>query len=165
MFKAEEETTTAVAEISFPSLPLNIFGKEALFSLAMALGKPLQVNMATKNETRLSCARVKVKADLLSEFPKRIKIVVRKLNSEISKRWITIKYDYIMCMIQGHNEQQCYVLHPELFSDKKDKKSDEDNSNDAKNDTTKGKEPPLEKDNQKFMEQKNKNREEGESHR
>ncbi|KAH0641466.1 hypothetical protein KY289_032440 [Solanum tuberosum] len=30
--------------------------------------------MTTKNQSRPSCARVKVKVDLLSDFPKRIKI-------------------------------------------------------------------------------------------
>lgn len=54
--------------ISFPSLPPNIFREEVIFSLAAAVGKPLQVDMATKNKTRPSCARVKVEVDLLGEF-------------------------------------------------------------------------------------------------
>lgn len=65
MFDPKEETTTAVAWISFPSLPPNFFGKEAIFSLAKVVGKSLQVDMATKNQTRPSCARVKVEVDLL----------------------------------------------------------------------------------------------------
>ncbi|KAH0696829.1 hypothetical protein KY289_014311 [Solanum tuberosum] len=55
----EEETSMAIAWISFPALPPNIFGKEAVFTLAAAVGKPLQVDMATKNQTRPSCTRVK----------------------------------------------------------------------------------------------------------
>lgn len=42
------------------------------------VGKSLQVNMATLNKTRPSCARVKVEVDLLGEFPTRINVVVRK---------------------------------------------------------------------------------------
>ncbi|WMV18187.1 hypothetical protein MTR67_011572 [Solanum verrucosum] len=119
LFNPEEETSTAIAWISFPSLPPNFFGKEAVFSLAAAVGKPLQVDMATKNQTRPSCARVKVEVDLLREFPKRIKIGMRMQNKEVVEKWIKIKYDYVpkycqTCMIQGHNEEQCYVVHPEL---------------------------------------------------
>lgn len=34
--------------------------------------------MATKNKTRLSCARVQVEVDLLRHFPIRIKIRIKK---------------------------------------------------------------------------------------
>ncbi|KAK4733567.1 hypothetical protein R3W88_007828 [Solanum pinnatisectum] len=96
--------------------------------------------MATKNKTRPSCARVKVEVDLLREFPKRIKIGMRMRNKEVVEKWIKIKYDYVpkycqTCMIQGHNEEQCYVVQPELHPYKeknheKGKKIDEQSSND-----------------------------------
>ncbi|WMV24108.1 hypothetical protein MTR67_017493 [Solanum verrucosum] len=125
MFNPEEETTTAIAWISFPSLPPNFFVKEAIFSLAAAVGKPLQVDMATQNQTRPSCARVKVEIDLLGNFPKRINIGVRKLSGEVVEKWVQIKYDYVPkycanCRLQGHNEQECYALHPELYPKKND---------------------------------------------
>ncbi|KAH0639783.1 hypothetical protein KY285_036369 [Solanum tuberosum] len=75
-------TSTAIAGISFPSLPPNFFVKEAVFSLATAVGKPLQVDLATKNQTRPSCAKVKVEVDLLREFPKRINVGMRKKSGE-----------------------------------------------------------------------------------
>lgn len=74
IFNSDKETSTVITWISFPLLPLNIFGEEVVFSLAAAVGKPLQVDMATKNQTKPSCTRVKVKVDLLGEFLKRIKI-------------------------------------------------------------------------------------------
>ncbi|XP_049394640.1 uncharacterized protein LOC125858913 [Solanum stenotomum] len=119
MFDPEEETSTTIAWISFPSLPPNFFGNETLFSMAAAVGKPLQVDMAMKNKTRPSCARVKVEVDLLSELPKRISIGMRQPNGNVQEKWIKIKYDYIpkyctTCMIQGHDEKQCYVNHPDL---------------------------------------------------
>ncbi|WMV38004.1 hypothetical protein MTR67_031389 [Solanum verrucosum] len=52
LFDPEEETTTTIAWISFPSLPLNFFGKKTIFSLAAAVERPLQVDMATQNRTR-----------------------------------------------------------------------------------------------------------------
>ena len=68
MFNPEEDTITTIAWISFPSLPPNYFGEEVVFSLALAVGKPLQVDLSTKNKTRPSCARVKVDGNLLTEF-------------------------------------------------------------------------------------------------
>ncbi|KAH0665692.1 hypothetical protein KY285_026898 [Solanum tuberosum] len=94
LFDPEEETSTAIAWISFPSLPPNFFGKETIFSLAAAVDKPLQVDMATKNQTRPSCARVKVEVDLLKDFPKRINIGIRS-KGEVQEKWIKIKYDYM----------------------------------------------------------------------
>lgn len=41
------------------------FGWEAIFSLAAAVGKPLQVDMATTNKTKPSCTRVKVEVDCI----------------------------------------------------------------------------------------------------
>ncbi|WMV47050.1 hypothetical protein MTR67_040435 [Solanum verrucosum] len=91
LFNPEEETTTAIAWISFPSLPPNFFGKKAVFSLAAVVGKPLQGDMATRNQTRPSCARVKVEVDLLREFPKRIKIGMRMKTDEVVEKWVKIK--------------------------------------------------------------------------
>ena len=74
VFNHEEDTTTTIALIPFPSFPPNHFGEEVVFSLALAAGKPLQVDVSTKHKTRPSCARVKVDVNLLKEVFKRIKI-------------------------------------------------------------------------------------------
>ncbi|KAK6782071.1 hypothetical protein RDI58_019867 [Solanum bulbocastanum] len=131
MFNLEEETTTAIAWISFPSSRPNFFDKEAVFSLATVVGKPLQVDMATKNKTRPNCARVKVDVNLLREFPRHIKIGIKKPTGEVMEKWVRIRYDYApkyckTCIIQGHEEQQCYVEHPELYP-KIEKKDHEQN--------------------------------------
>ncbi|WMV51940.1 hypothetical protein MTR67_045325 [Solanum verrucosum] len=91
MFDPKKETTMAVAWISFPSLPPNFFCEEAIFSLAAAVGKPLQVDVATKNKTRPSCTRVKVEVDLLGEFPKRIKIGIKQEDGAVLEKWTPIK--------------------------------------------------------------------------
>lgn len=108
MFKPEEEMSTVIAWISFPSLPPNFIGQESVFSLVAEVGKPLQVDMATKNQTRPSCARVEV--DLLKELLKRIQIGIKQKGGEVVEKWIKIKYDYVpkyckTCIIQGHDEQ------------------------------------------------------------
>ncbi|XP_059289380.1 uncharacterized protein LOC132042890 [Lycium ferocissimum] len=129
-FDPEEETSIAIAWISFPTLPPNYFVKEALFSLASAVGKPLHVDLATKNKTRPSCARVKVEVDLLAEHPKRVQIqCINPANGETRSRWIKIKYDFMPkycthCCLQGHDEDGCRVLHPELILGNKEQRDD-----------------------------------------
>lgn len=59
-FKMGEETTQAIAWISFPYLWPTFLIKESLFSLASIVGKPIHLDMDIINETRPSCARVKV---------------------------------------------------------------------------------------------------------
>ncbi|KAF3665760.1 hypothetical protein FXO38_09412 [Capsicum annuum] len=73
-FNPVEEMSIAMAWISLPTLPPHYFVKEALFSLSSTVVKPLQVDLATKNKMRQSCARVKVEVDLLAYYPKRVQI-------------------------------------------------------------------------------------------
>ncbi|KAF3624236.1 hypothetical protein FXO37_31460 [Capsicum annuum] len=125
-FNPMEETSVAMAWISFPTLPPHYFVKEALFSLASAVGKPLQVDLATKNKTRPSYARVKVEVDLLADHPKRVQIqCVNPSTGEIRAKWIKIKYDFMPkycqhCCLQGHDEEGCRVLHPEHIPNEKE---------------------------------------------
>ncbi|KAG5631116.1 hypothetical protein H5410_002833 [Solanum commersonii] len=87
--------------------------------------------MATENQSRPSCARVKVEVNLLGEFPKWIKIGVRKQSTgEVVEKWIRIKYDYVpkyckTCKLQGHDEKAYYVMHPELYPKEEKEKQDE----------------------------------------
>lgn len=58
--------------------------------------------------------------DLLKDFSKPINVGVRRRTGEVKEKWIKINYDYILkyyksCKIQGHDEQQCYVLHSNLY--------------------------------------------------
>ncbi|KAF3685459.1 hypothetical protein FXO37_00601 [Capsicum annuum] len=59
-FEPNIETTLGVAWISLPDLPPNFFAKESIFSITSTVGKPLIVDMATKNHMRPSGARIKV---------------------------------------------------------------------------------------------------------
>lgn len=68
------ETTIGVAWISMSDLPPNFFHKEVIFSIASAIGKPLIVDMKTRNQTRSSSAWFKVKVDLVSKSPQKVRI-------------------------------------------------------------------------------------------
>ncbi|XP_060182956.1 uncharacterized protein LOC132612899 [Lycium barbarum] len=119
-FKIDEETTVAMAWISFPNLLPTFFMKNSLFSLASAVGKPLQLDMATINKTRPNCARVKVIVDLAANLPKVVNMKITYEKSEVSRIFkVQIQYDVLpkyctRCKLQCHNEEGCKILHPEL---------------------------------------------------
>uniref|UniRef100_A0A0V0HA32 Putative ovule protein n=1 Tax=Solanum chacoense TaxID=4108 RepID=A0A0V0HA32_SOLCH len=134
-FELDVETTIGVAWISFPDLPPNFFAKEAIFSIASAVGKPLTVDMATRNQTRPSCARVKIEVDLTTKLSQRVKINEEDDNTGHTKyKWIKIQYDYMPnyckeCCLQGHNENECWRIHPELYHSESEQKEEEEYAN------------------------------------
>ncbi|KAH0672954.1 hypothetical protein KY290_025238 [Solanum tuberosum] len=78
--------------------------------------------LCESNKTRPSCARVKMEVDLLGDFPKRINLGMWMKTGEVKEKWITIKYDYVPkycknCNLQGHNENECFIIHPELYQE------------------------------------------------
>ncbi|KAK6803591.1 hypothetical protein RDI58_001375 [Solanum bulbocastanum] len=58
-----EETSIAMTWISFPSLPCQYSTCKALFSMASAVGQPLDVDRATNDKTRPSTVRGHREAD------------------------------------------------------------------------------------------------------
>ncbi|KAK4732871.1 hypothetical protein R3W88_025859 [Solanum pinnatisectum] len=115
-FKVNEETSMALAWISFPNLLPTFFVKECLFSLASIVGKPIQLDQATINKTRPSCARVKVLVDLKETFPKSMHINIEDEDTgEIRTNVVDIRYDYVPkycgeCKMQGHDKHNCRVI-------------------------------------------------------
>lgn len=59
----------------------------------VAVGKPLQIDTATTNKTRPSCARVKVNVDLMKGHPRKVNMGIKKKSWEIVSKWVQIKYD------------------------------------------------------------------------
>lgn len=94
-FDPDEETPIAVACILFSGLLPDLFNKESVFSLASAVGKLLAVDMATNNQTRPSCARMKVRIDLLRDFPKKCRSTVMTLLMVKLEKWTKVHYDYL----------------------------------------------------------------------
>lgn len=59
------------------------------------------------------------------------------------EKWIHIRYDYVLkyyktCKIQGYNEDQYYVKHPELYKDKQEKEADDTKKEDKVENKEKG---------------------------
>lgn len=117
LFDPGEETTHAITWISFPALPPNYFGSP---SQPQQWVNPYRLIWQLGIRLDLDVLEWKLKLILLSDFSKRINVGLRKQSAEVVERWIKINYDYVPkycknCKIQGHNEQQYYVLHPELY--------------------------------------------------
>ncbi|KAH0635528.1 hypothetical protein KY289_035443 [Solanum tuberosum] len=100
-----------------------IFATKFLWSRVNLLAGCCRGNAPTRwiwqREIRLDQAVHRLKL-MLRDFPKRINVGIRKQTGEITERWVRIKYDHVPkycknCRIQGHDEQQYYVVHPELY--------------------------------------------------
>ncbi|KAH0755697.1 hypothetical protein KY290_025967, partial [Solanum tuberosum] len=122
-FKVNEETSMVMAWISFPNLLPTFFVEECLFSLALAIGKPIHLDQATINKTRPSCARVKVLVDRKSDFPKAIQMNIDNIEmGEIRSNMVVIQYDYVPkyyfeCKMQGHDKENCKVLNHRRYKE------------------------------------------------
>ncbi|KAF3643141.1 hypothetical protein FXO38_19147 [Capsicum annuum] len=120
-FEPNVETTIDIAWISMLDLPPNFFAKEAIFSIVSAGGKPLMVDIATKNNTRPSCVRIKIEVDLLAKLPNRVKINEEDdISGKIKSKWIKIQYDHNPkyckeCCLQGHDEASYWNIHSEMY--------------------------------------------------
>lgn len=71
-FSLVHEPPFAPIWISLNHLPIHLFQKVPLLSIASLIGRPLKVDIATQNLTRPSVARICVEIDLLKELPKRV---------------------------------------------------------------------------------------------
>ncbi|KAH9805152.1 Egg cell-secreted-like protein [Citrus sinensis] len=74
-FRCSEESPIVLVWISFPYLPVQFMHcKEALFSIASTIGKPLRIDQATASLARPSVARVLVEYDVTQPPLPRIRI-------------------------------------------------------------------------------------------
>lgn len=55
-------------------MPPNFFAKDVIFSITLAVGKPVIVDMAMRNLTRPSWENVKIEVDLIAKLPERVRI-------------------------------------------------------------------------------------------
>lgn len=71
-FRPDQKPPIVPIWLSFNHLPIHLFQKAPLLSLAALIGKPLKVESATQNLSCPSVARVCVEINLLKYSPKRI---------------------------------------------------------------------------------------------
>lgn len=93
-FEPNVETKIDVTWISMPDLPPNFFGKATIFFIASVVGKPLTIDMTTRNQTRPSCAKVKMGVNLIAKLLQRVRINKEvDVTGEVKSKWIQIQYD------------------------------------------------------------------------
>ncbi|KAH0726124.1 hypothetical protein KY284_001989 [Solanum tuberosum] len=111
-----KETSRALAWLSLPGLPISLFTRKSLLSIALAAGRPIAIDKATQVRSRPSTARVKVELDLLDKHPKRIKLqYLDEESSKILEHFQEIVYDNLPlyrtnCKHQGHAEINCRLI-------------------------------------------------------
>lgn len=71
-FRSEIESSIVLVWFALPGLPIHLFHKATLFSIANLIGTPLMVDEPTASLTRPSVARICIEIDLHNPLPKRI---------------------------------------------------------------------------------------------
>lgn len=76
-------------------ITIKFYANEAIFLIASTVGKPLVVDMVTRNHTRPSYASVKIEVDLVTKLPHRIKINEENdVTGKIKSKWVYVQYDH-----------------------------------------------------------------------
>ncbi|CAI9089644.1 OLC1v1024256C1 [Oldenlandia corymbosa var. corymbosa] len=106
-FKFEEDPLIVPIWVSLHELPLEWTHRKVLFSIASAVGKPLQVDTPTLNLTRPSVARFCGEVDLTTELRKSIRIGKKgKKYEQLYTYEYVPSYCSAYCKI-GHKEFDC----------------------------------------------------------
>ncbi|XP_048491355.1 uncharacterized protein LOC125492689 [Beta vulgaris subsp. vulgaris] len=89
--------------IHLPELPVEYYDKEALFTIASKLGKPIRVDYATNHLTRARYARICIEINLSKPITSKI---------WIGNQWQVILYENLhslcfVCGRIGHQKNQC----------------------------------------------------------
>lgn len=71
-FRLDIESPIVPVWFSLPGLPIYVFYKHTLFSIANMIGKPLIIDQPIANLMRPSVARVCIEIDLTKDIPNRI---------------------------------------------------------------------------------------------
>ncbi|KAG6482722.1 hypothetical protein ZIOFF_059360 [Zingiber officinale] len=108
-FSYTAESSVVPVWIRFPDLPIHMFSKVTLFSAASIIGKPIKIDEATADCSRLSVARVCVEIDLLKP-----KIEDFWIGIGEEKRLQRVEFEKhpsfcVQCLHLGHSVEECYA--------------------------------------------------------
>ncbi|XP_027155307.1 uncharacterized protein LOC113755505 [Coffea eugenioides] len=106
-FSANIESSIVPVWIRLPFLPVHLFGKEPLFSIARLVGEPLRLDASTATLSRPSVARICVEVDLLQSLPQRVWIW-----NGSTGFWQKVEYESLpdyceSCRKLGHSASSC----------------------------------------------------------
>ncbi|KAH0693283.1 hypothetical protein KY285_020380 [Solanum tuberosum] len=121
-FNPKEETSKALAWISLPDLPPNLFTRRPLLPIASAIGKPVAIDKTTQDRTRPSTARFKVILDLMDKHPKRVRMhCFDEQSGKLVEHYQHVVFDNLhlyctnvmnnlYCKHQGHEDVDCRLM-------------------------------------------------------
>ncbi|KAG6491482.1 hypothetical protein ZIOFF_052833 [Zingiber officinale] len=123
-FSYEAESSLVPVWVQFPDLPVHMFNKNCVFSMARIVGSPIKIDEATADGSRLFMARACVEIDLLKPRVEQFLIGIgdeHRLQRVVYER--TPEYCQY-CRHLGHAEADCYVAgnkpRPEWHRDRVD---------------------------------------------
>ncbi|KAG6491485.1 hypothetical protein ZIOFF_052836 [Zingiber officinale] len=123
-FSYEAESSVVPVWVQFPDLPVHMFNKNCVFSMARIVGCPIKIDEATADGSRLFMARACVEIDLLKPRVEQFLIGIgdeHRLQRVVYER--TPEYCQY-CRHLGHAEADCYVAgnkpRPEWHRDRVD---------------------------------------------
>ncbi|KAL9424510.1 hypothetical protein AB3S75_031602 [Citrus x aurantiifolia] len=114
-FHSSEESPIVPVWVSLPFLPVHYMKcKEALYSIAATIGKPLRIDHATAAVSRPTVARVLIEYDISRSLLKRLWI-----GEKDTGFWQYIVFEKVprycaACKHVGHSDDTCYIKKPEL---------------------------------------------------
>lgn len=108
-FTPVEESPISPVWVGLLGLPIHLFDKTVLFSIARLLGSPLKVDETTTKKMRPACARICVELDLTQKWVE--EIWIGKDNRGFAQK---IKYESLLkfclgCRHIGHDQESCYA--------------------------------------------------------
>ncbi|KAG6488355.1 hypothetical protein ZIOFF_049598 [Zingiber officinale] len=123
-FSYAAESSVVPVWVQFPDLPVHMFNKKCVFSMARIVGCPIKIDEATADGSRLFMARACVEIDLLKPRVEQFLIGIgdeHRLQRVVYERMP----EYCQyCMHLGHAEADCYVAgnkpRPEWHRDRVD---------------------------------------------
>ncbi|KAL0356476.1 UNVERIFIED_CONTAM: hypothetical protein Sradi_4094500 [Sesamum radiatum] len=107
-FSPAHESSVVPIWVCFPGLPVHLFQKEALCTVASMIGTPLQIDEYTFNQAKLSKARVCIEIDLLQPRIEEIDIQIHGVTIRQKIEYEQIPKYCSLCKHVGHRATECY---------------------------------------------------------
>ncbi|WMV43524.1 hypothetical protein MTR67_036909 [Solanum verrucosum] len=118
-FKPEAETTLAPVWINLPDLPWHFYEWDAIQRICKSIGTPLIMDKATSSKTRPATAKVRIEVDLTRPLVYEVLVEIQNEEGKLEVITQKVEYETILafcshCKVQGHRDEKCRKLHPEL---------------------------------------------------
>lgn len=91
-------------------LPIHLYDQSALIAIGKLLGKPIQVDLATFTQNRLTFARICIEIDISTPPPEEINLNILGKDNRYKVVWDRIPLFCVECKHVGHVKEACLTL-------------------------------------------------------